>query len=107
MPHLDHSVRLDFKDVLIRPKRSTIRSRADVSTRKFFLNEYPLPHFHGKYYECSITAINFLNHLHVLIFFWSSTKSLSPIGVSIIILVERHTRYKASRTDKRNRSLPL
>ena len=31
MPHLDHSVRLDFKDVLIRPKRSTIRSRADVS----------------------------------------------------------------------------
>ena len=32
MPHLDHSVRLDFKDVLIRPKRSTIRSRADVST---------------------------------------------------------------------------
>lgn len=40
MPHLDHSVRLDFKDVLIRPKRSTIRSRADVDLSR---------HFHFKY----------------------------------------------------------
>lgn len=30
MPHIDNNVKLDFKDVLIRPKRSTIRSRADV-----------------------------------------------------------------------------
>lgn len=40
MPHLDHSIRLDFKDVLIRPKRSTIRSRADVVLAR---------HFHFKY----------------------------------------------------------
>ena len=32
MPHIDNNIKLDFKDVLIRPKRSTIRSRADVSS---------------------------------------------------------------------------
>ena len=30
MPHIDNNIKLDFKDVLIRPKRSTIKSRADV-----------------------------------------------------------------------------
>lgn len=40
MPHLDHSIRLDFKDVLIRPKRSTIRSRADVELARHFNFKY-------------------------------------------------------------------
>jgi len=31
MPRIDTDLKLDFKDVLFRPKRSTIRSRADVS----------------------------------------------------------------------------
>ena len=31
MPIVDNQIKLDFKDVLIRPKRSTIKSRADVS----------------------------------------------------------------------------
>jgi len=31
MPNISHDVKLDFKDVLLRPKRSQIRSRADVS----------------------------------------------------------------------------
>lgn len=36
MPRIDTEVKLDFKDVLVRPKRSTIRSRADVDlTREF------------------------------------------------------------------------
>lgn len=30
MPRIDTDVKLDFKDVLLRPKRSTLRSRADV-----------------------------------------------------------------------------
>ena len=30
MPRIDTDLKLDFKDVLFRPKRSTIRSRADV-----------------------------------------------------------------------------
>jgi GMP reductase len=36
MPHIDNNIKLDFKDVLIRPKRSTLKSRADVDlTRQF------------------------------------------------------------------------
>ena len=31
MPRIDTDVKLDFKDVLLRPKRSTLKSRADVS----------------------------------------------------------------------------
>lgn len=31
MPRIDNDVKLDFKDVLIRPKRSTIKSRSDVN----------------------------------------------------------------------------
>lgn len=30
MPRIDQDIKLDFKDVLFRPKRSTIRSRSDV-----------------------------------------------------------------------------
>ena len=30
MPRLDSDVKLDFKDVLVRPKRSTLRSRSEV-----------------------------------------------------------------------------
>jgi GMP reductase len=30
MPRIDTDIKLDFKDVLIRPKRSTIKSRSDV-----------------------------------------------------------------------------
>lgn len=34
MPRVDNEIKLDFKDVLIRPKRSTIKSRADVDISK-------------------------------------------------------------------------
>ena len=33
MPRIDTDIKLDFKDVLIRPKRSTIKSRNDVSKK--------------------------------------------------------------------------
>lgn len=33
---IEADVKLDFKDVLIRPKRSTIRSRADVDLSRTF-----------------------------------------------------------------------
>ena len=33
MPRIDNDIKLDFKDVLVRPKRSTLRSRSDVSWR--------------------------------------------------------------------------
>lgn len=31
MPNIIYEVKLDFKDVLLRPKRSTLKSRSDVS----------------------------------------------------------------------------
>ena len=30
MPHVINEIKLDFKDVLLRPKRSALKSRADV-----------------------------------------------------------------------------
>ncbi|XP_036985212.1 GMP reductase 2 isoform X4 [Artibeus jamaicensis] len=30
MPHIDNSIKLDFKDVLLRPKRSTLKSKSEV-----------------------------------------------------------------------------
>merc|ERR1719197_673555 len=36
MPHIEQEVKLDFKDVLIRPKRSSITSRKQVSLERSF-----------------------------------------------------------------------
>ena len=36
MPRLDNDVKLDFKDVLIRPKRSTLKSRSDVDLTRTY-----------------------------------------------------------------------
>lgn len=35
MPNIINEVKLDFKDVLLRPKRSTLKSRNDVSLNFF------------------------------------------------------------------------
>ena len=37
MVHIETDTKLDFKDVLIRPKRSTLRSRAEVDIKRTFL----------------------------------------------------------------------
>jgi GMP reductase len=37
MPRIDNDVKLDFKDVLIRPKRSTIKSRSMVSLERTYI----------------------------------------------------------------------
>jgi GMP reductase len=47
-------VKLDFKDVLIRPKRSTLRSRADVD----IVREYSFPHCNLKWKGIPIIASN-------------------------------------------------
>ncbi|KAF6351332.1 guanosine monophosphate reductase 2 [Rhinolophus ferrumequinum] len=36
MPHIDIDVKLDFKDVLLRPKRSTLKSRSEVDLTRSF-----------------------------------------------------------------------
>ncbi|XP_033620985.1 GMP reductase 2 [Fukomys damarensis] len=36
MPHIDNDLKLDFKDVLLRPKRSTLKSRSEVDLTRSF-----------------------------------------------------------------------
>lgn len=36
MPNIINEIKLDFKDVLLRPKRSTLKSRSDVSIDYFY-----------------------------------------------------------------------
>ena len=52
--HIEDSMRLDFKDVLIRPKRSTLTSRSEVDiTREFRFLQSPEP-----YHAIPIVAAN-------------------------------------------------
>ena len=37
MPRIENDVKLDFKDVLIRPKRSTLKSRAQVDLNRTYI----------------------------------------------------------------------
>ncbi|XP_070810081.1 GMP reductase 2 isoform X2 [Pituophis catenifer annectens] len=36
MPHIENDIKLDFKDVLLRPKRSTLKSRSEVDLMRSF-----------------------------------------------------------------------
>jgi GMP reductase len=51
---IEQTIRLDFKDVLIRPKRSTLRSRSDVD----LVREYKFPHHNGTWKGVPIIAAN-------------------------------------------------
>jgi GMP reductase len=52
--HIEHEVKLDFKDVLIRPKRSTLTSRSDVDITR----EFTFRHAGVKYHGIPIVASN-------------------------------------------------
>ncbi|HEY4037695.1 MAG TPA: GMP reductase [Burkholderiaceae bacterium] len=52
--HIEHEVKLDFKDVLIRPKRSTLTSRADVDLER----EFRFRHGAAQYLGIPIVAAN-------------------------------------------------
>jgi GMP reductase len=52
--HIEESVKLDFKDVLIRPKRSTLTSRSDVDISR----EFVFHNSHKKYSGIPIIAAN-------------------------------------------------
>jgi GMP reductase len=45
--HIEESVKLDFKDVLIRPKRSTLSSRAEVDISREFVFHNSRQKYHG------------------------------------------------------------
>lgn len=52
--HIEHELKLDFKDVLIRPKRSTLTSRSDVDISR----EFTFRHASVKYHGIPIIAAN-------------------------------------------------
>lgn len=52
--HIEHEVKLDYKDVLIRPKRSTLTSRSDVDIAR----EFAFRHAPVKYRGIPIVAAN-------------------------------------------------
>lgn len=54
MPRIDNDIKLDFKDVFIRPKRSTIKSRNDVD----LVREYTFCHSKRKYSGIPIMGAN-------------------------------------------------
>lgn len=45
--HIEEAVKLDFKDVLIRPKRSTLTSRSEVDIRREFIFRNSQNKYHG------------------------------------------------------------
>src|SRR5512143_257643 len=45
--HIEHEVKLDFKDVLISPKRSTLTSRSDVDITREFVFRHAGVKYHG------------------------------------------------------------
>ncbi|XP_043382831.1 GMP reductase 2 isoform X3 [Chelonia mydas] len=54
MPHIDNNIKLDFKDVLLRPKRSTLKSRSEVD----LLRSFTFRNSHQKYSGIPIIAAN-------------------------------------------------
>ncbi len=52
--HIEHELKLDFRDVLIRPKRSTLTSRSDVDITR----EFTFRHAGVKYHGIPIIASN-------------------------------------------------
>jgi len=45
--HIDRDIKLDFKDVLIRPKRSALPSRAEVDIHREFVFKHSQHRYHG------------------------------------------------------------
>ena len=45
--HIDRDIKLDFKDVLIRPKRSALPSRAEVDIHRDFEFKHSGHQYHG------------------------------------------------------------
>ena len=54
MPRIENDIKLDFKDVLIRPKRSTLKSRSQVDLNR----TYTFKHSKCTFYGVPIMAAN-------------------------------------------------
>ena len=64
--HIDNDIKLDFKDVLIRPKRSTLQSRSEVdisrAAKAFFV---PKAEIAANGYDLSINRYKEVVHAEV------------------------------------------
>lgn len=93
MPNIINDIKLDFKDVLLRPKRSTLKSRADVSiwvsftyiSRQININILPSDSWSSYYWtleiltrwqwlSCSATFLCFSFHFSILNISYTSNK---------------------------------
>ncbi len=82
--HIEHEVKLDFKDVLIRPKRSTLTSRADVHVER----EFRFRHGAAVYQGIPIIAANMDTTGTI-----EMAAALEPLGLSVAL----HKHYEPAR----------
>src|SRR6267154_5866095 len=82
--HIEHEVKLDFKDVLIRPKRSTLTSRAEVDIER----EFRFRHGAARYQGIPIVAANMDTTGTV-----ETAAALDPLGLSVAL----HKHYEPAR----------
>jgi len=82
--HIEHEVKLDFKDVLIRPKRSTLTSRAEVEIER----EFRFRHAAVRYFGIPIVAANMDTTGTI-----EMAGALEPLGLSVAL----HKHYKPAR----------
>lgn len=60
MPRIETEIRLDFKDVLIRPKRSTLKSRSQVDVSRKFTFRNSKQEWHGVVRDCICASCTLL-----------------------------------------------
>ena len=80
--HIERELKLDFRDVLIRPKRSTLPSRAQVDIRR----EFVFKHSQHKYNGIPVIAAN-MDTVGTL----EMARALAPYGLSVAL----HKHYSA------------
>jgi GMP reductase len=74
--HIDREMKLDFADVLIRPKRSALPSRAEVDIHR----EFRFKHSHHKYRGVPIIAANMDT-----VGTFEMARALMPFGLSVAL----------------------
>jgi GMP reductase len=74
--HIDREIKLDFKDVLIRPKRSALPSRAEVDVTR----ELSFKHTQRGYHSVPIIAANMDT-----VGTFEMARALSPFGLSVAL----------------------
>ena len=80
--HIEPDLKLDFKDVLIRPKRSTLGSRSDVDIRR----EFTFRNAGRKYHGIPIVAAN-MDTTGTM----EMARAMEPFGLSVAL----HKHYEA------------